>query len=62
MFINTVAVGKVNAPLYQLKGASYLVIVYVRDARGKFGEVVRFTGTRSSVVASRNSTVTNHTV
>ena len=59
MFINTVAVGSINAPLYQMRG-HYLVIVYVRNARGKFGEVVRHTGTRASVVASRNASVAAH--
>jgi hypothetical protein len=59
MFINTVAVGRVNAPLYRT-GSVYLVIVYVRNMRGKFSEVERYTGTRSSVVASRNTAVTIH--
>jgi hypothetical protein len=56
-FINTVATGKVNAPMYRIGGKHYLVIMWVRDARGVFKIVDRFMGTRSSVAASRNTAV-----
>jgi len=62
MFVNTAVTNRVNAPLYRIKGADYLVVIYVRDARGKFTEVERHTGTRASVVASRNASLATYKV
>lgn len=62
MFINTAVTNRVNAPLYRIKGAGYLVVIYVRDARGKFTEVDRHTGTRSSVVSARNASLSTYKV
>ena len=59
MFINTLVVGSINAPLYRMRD-HYLVVVYKRNARGVFTEVDRHKGTRRSVVASRNISVTTN--